>query len=139
MSDLAPIVDAKAIVKLQPKEGDLLVLTLPHGLGGMEIQKLYQMLSELLVSTGASVLMLMPGASLEQVSDTRMDWLATAGVALRGYTVPKADGKPRPTDERRFRVVHPERGQLADHAVWLEAVQIAREKLSSRREDPSDR
>jgi hypothetical protein len=127
------------MAKLQPKEGDLLVLTLPHGLGGMEIQRISELLSELVVSTGSSVLVLMPGASLEQVSDTRMDWLATAGLALRGYTVPKADGKPRPTDERRYRVLHPEHGQLSDHALWLEAIQLAREKLSSRRGDPSDR
>lgn len=124
------VIDASTLVdKLQPKAGDILVLRLPHGLTSHEVAQTADAMQQISESSGASVVMLMPGATLEAVPDSRMDWLAREGVALLGYSSPASDGIRRPTDEIGFRVVHPAFGTLGEHPSYLEALRLAQAML----------
>lgn len=109
--------------KLAPKIGDLLVVTLPEGFRPQEIEALSEALRGATLETGAVVLVLAPGLDLQKVEQEEMDWLAQEGLALRGYSVPGEEGG------RRFRVLHPQKGTLADHPSHLEAIRHARRVL----------
>ncbi len=106
--------------KFRPVTGDVFVVTLPLGTRPEEAEHASEAFSEILRATGASAIFITAGTDVAELKSILMDWVADQGCAIRGYNPPGSD-----VVERRFRVLHPTKGQLSDAADWMTAVRMA--------------
>lgn len=113
------------VTKFAPGPGDLLVLSMPVGLSSEEVEQLAEIVGDVVRPSGATVIFLPSQVRIEHHEAAEMSWLASQGLALRGYPLP--GGGP---GDVRYRVLHPAMGQLSDCPSHLEAIRAARAALN---------
>lgn len=111
---------ADLTTRFSPKVGDLLVVSIPHGFNQQDYEQLADAVGGVIQPSGASAIFLPSSVQIVEHDVAEMGWLASEGLALRGYPVPGGEG------ETRFKVLHPKLGQLSDSPSHLEAIRLAR-------------